>query len=108
MLNFLQAWDLWKSNRSLELMDPILGDTPPANVLLSYINIAFLRIQENATDRPTISDVISMFSKEPALLPSPKKPVFSFASGFEDLSSSKREPEICSLNNMTASILEAR
>ena len=108
MLNFLQAWDLWKSNRSLELIDPILGDTPPVNVLLSYINIAFLCVQDNPADRPTISDVISMFNKELALLPSPKKPVFSFASGIEDWDSSKRELEICSLNNMTASILEAR
>ena len=108
MINFLQAWDLWKSNRSLDLMDPILGDTPPANVLLSYINIAFLCVQENAADRPTISDVISMFNKEPALLPSPKKPAFSFARGIEDLGSSEKKPEICSVNDVTASILEAR
>ena len=53
-------------------MDPILGDTPLVNVLLSYINIALLCIQENAADKSTISDVISMFNKEPALLPSPK------------------------------------
>ena len=107
MINFLQAWDLWKSNKSLELMDPILGDTP-ANVFLSYINIAFLCVQENATDRPTISDVISMFNKEPVLLPSPKKPAFSFAKGIKDLGSSKKKPEICSVNDMTTSILEAR
>ncbi|KAL4618376.1 hypothetical protein ACB092_06G005500 [Castanea dentata] len=102
------AWDLWKSNRSLELMDPILGDTPPANVLLSYINIALLCVQENAADRPTISDVISMFNKEPTLLPSPKKLAFSFGKGTEDLGSSMRKAEICSLNDMTVSILEAR
>ncbi|XP_030929410.1 putative cysteine-rich receptor-like protein kinase 35 [Quercus lobata] len=102
------AWDLWKSNRSLELMDPILGDTPPANVLLSYINIALLCVQENAADRPTISDVISIFNKEPTLLPSPKKPAFSFGRGMEVLGSSMRKAEICSLNDMTVSILEAR
>ncbi|KAK4576434.1 hypothetical protein RGQ29_027123 [Quercus rubra] len=102
------AWDLWKSNKSLELMDPILGDTPPANVFLSYINIAFLCVQENAADRPTISDVILMINKEPALLPYPKKPAFSFARGIEDLGSSKKKPEICSVNDVTASILEAR
>ena len=108
MLNFLQVWDLWKSNRSLELMDPILRDTPPANVLLSYINIALLCVQENAVDRPTISNVISMFNKEPTLLPSPKKPAFSFGRGMKDLSSSKRKPDICSPNDVTVSILEAR
>ena len=89
-------------------MDPILRDTPPANVLLSYINIALLCVQEDAVDRPTISDVISMFNKEPTLLPSPKKPAFSFGRGMEDLGSSMRKVEICSLNDMTVSILEAR
>ncbi|KAF3949818.1 hypothetical protein CMV_024353 [Castanea mollissima] len=64
-------------------MDPILGDTPPANALLSYINIALLCVQENAADRPTILDVIAMFIKEPALLPSPKKSMFSFARGYQ-------------------------
>ena len=90
-------------------MDPILGDTPPspANFLLSYINIALLCVQENAVDRSTISNVISMFNKEPTLLPSPKKLAFSFGRGMEDLGSSKRKPEICSLNDMTISILEA-
>ena len=43
-----------------------------ANVLLRFINIALLCIQENAADRPTIYDVILMFNKETALLLSPK------------------------------------
>ncbi|KAK7858458.1 g-type lectin s-receptor-like serine/threonine-protein kinase [Quercus suber] len=71
LLTLIVAWDLWKSNRALELMDPILGVTPPANVLLGYINIALLCVQESATDRPTRFDVFSMFNKEIALLPSP-------------------------------------
>ncbi|KAM4103088.1 hypothetical protein ACJW30_06G053200 [Castanea mollissima] len=102
------AWDLWKSNRALELMDPILGDTPPANVLLGYINIALLCVQESAADRPTMPDVVSMFNKEIALLPSPKRPAFSFVRGVENLGSSNRKPEICSVNDMTVSILKAR
>ncbi|XP_075657085.1 G-type lectin S-receptor-like serine/threonine-protein kinase At4g27290 isoform X1 [Castanea sativa] len=102
------AWNLWKSNRSLELMDPILGDTPPTNVLLSYINIALLCVQESAADRPTMPDVVSMFNKEIALLPLPKRPAFSFVRGMENLGSSNRMPEICSVNDMTVSILKAR
>ena len=89
-------------------MDPILGDTPPANVLLSYINIAFLCVQENAADRPTISDVISMFNNESTLLPSPKKPAFSIGKDMEDLGSSNRKQKICSVNDLTVSILKAR
>ena len=89
-------------------MDPNIEETPPANVLLSYINIALLCVQENAADRPTISNVISIFNKEPTLLPSPEKLAFSFGRGMEDLGSSMRKAEICSLNDMTVSILEAR
>ena len=99
---------MWKSNRALELMDPILGDTPPANVLLGYINIALLCVQESAADRPTTSDVVSMFNKEIALLPSPKQPAFSFVRVMENLDSSNRRPEIFSVYDMTVSILEAR
>ena len=99
---------MWKSNRALELMDPILGDTPPANVLLGYINIALLCVQESAADRPTMPDVVSMFNKEIALLPSPKRPAFSCVRGMENLGSSNRKPKICSVNDMTVSILEAR
>ncbi|KAK7834690.1 g-type lectin s-receptor-like serine/threonine-protein kinase [Quercus suber] len=102
------AWDMWKSNRALELMDPILEVTPPANVLLGYINIALLCVQESATDRSTMSDVVSMFNKEIALLPSPKQLVFSFVRGMENLGSSNRSLEICSVNDMTVSILKAR
>ena len=47
-----------------------------ANVLLRFINIALLCIQENAADRPTIYDVILMFNKETALLPSPNNQRF--------------------------------
>ena len=99
---------MWKSNRALELMDPNIEETPPANVLLVYINIALLCVQESAADRPTMYDVVSMFNKEIALLPSPKQPAFSNVRGMENLGSSNIRLEICSVNDMTVSILEAR
>ena len=87
-------------------MDPILEDTPPTNVLLGYINIALLCVQESAANRPTMSDVVSMFNKEIALLPSPKQLAFSFVRGMENLGSSNKRLEICSVNDMIVSILE--
>ena len=89
-------------------MDPNIEETPPVNVLLGYINIALLCVQEGAADRPTMSDVVLMFNKEIALLPSPKQPAFSIVRGMENLGSSIIRPEICSVNDMTVSILEAR
>uniref|UniRef100_F6H291 non-specific serine/threonine protein kinase n=1 Tax=Vitis vinifera TaxID=29760 RepID=F6H291_VITVI len=83
-LNLLgYAWDLWKDNRGQELMDPVLEETLPTHILLKYINIGLLCVQESADDRLTMSDVVSMLGNESVRLPSPKQPAFSnLRSGF--------------------------
>ncbi|KAF7112212.1 hypothetical protein RHSIM_RhsimUnG0256700 [Rhododendron simsii] len=101
------AWDLWKSGRGERIKDPILQDISSTNMLLRYINIALLCVQESAADRPTMSDVISMLSNEHMLLASPKQPAFSTSRSMPDQNSSKPF-EICSINDLTVSILEAR
>ncbi|KAF7112155.1 hypothetical protein RHSIM_RhsimUnG0256000 [Rhododendron simsii] len=78
-LNLLgYAWDLWKSGRGQDVVDPLLEDISSTNTLLRYINIGLLCVQESTADRPTMSDVVSMLSNEASLLPSPKQPAFSF------------------------------
>ncbi|RVX16141.1 G-type lectin S-receptor-like serine/threonine-protein kinase [Vitis vinifera] len=63
--------------RGQELMDPVLEETLPRHILLKYINIGLLCVQESANDRPTMSDVVSMLGNESVHLPSPKQPAFS-------------------------------
>ncbi|KAF7112160.1 hypothetical protein RHSIM_RhsimUnG0255600 [Rhododendron simsii] len=54
-LNLLgYAWDLWKNGRGLDLKDPMLEDISSATMLLRYVNIGLLCVQESAADRPTI------------------------------------------------------
>nr|XP_034912911.1 cysteine-rich receptor-like protein kinase 18 isoform X2 [Populus alba] len=66
------AWKLWKySNKALDLMDPILGDPPSTSMLLRYIKIGLLCVQQIPDDRPTMSDVISMIVKDRVSLPEP-------------------------------------
>ncbi|KAJ6995884.1 hypothetical protein NC653_012686 [Populus alba x Populus x berolinensis] len=66
------AWKLWKySNKALDLMDPILGDPPSTSMLLRYIKIGLLCVQQIPDDRPTMSDVISMIVKDRVSLPKP-------------------------------------
>ncbi|KAL9393008.1 hypothetical protein Peur_012293 [Populus x canadensis] len=66
------AWKLWKySNKALDLMDPSLGDPPSTSMLLRYINIGLLCVQEIPADRPTMSDVISKIVKDRVSLPEP-------------------------------------
>ncbi|GLT37912.1 hypothetical protein SLA2020_121950 [Shorea laevis] len=95
------AWDLWTSRRPLELMDPRLRDISSANEVLRYINTGLLCVQERATDRPTMADVVLMLSNELAILPPPKEPAFSNTC----LGS---RTENCSVNEVTVSVMEAR
>lgn len=73
-----QAWDLWKEDKGEELMDPALNDSCIKQQLLRCIQVSLLCVEENAVNRPTMSGVISMMTNENMLLPSPKKPAFSF------------------------------
>ncbi|KAM1795942.1 hypothetical protein ACFX15_035286 [Malus domestica] len=77
------AWELWKENKELELMDPTLGDSCNGNQLLRCIHVGLLCVDENAADRPTMSDVISMLTNESMELPKPKKPAY-YAQGNVD------------------------
>ncbi|THG15398.1 hypothetical protein TEA_013504 [Camellia sinensis var. sinensis] len=99
------AWDLWKSGMGQNLKDPMLGDIPSPNMLLRYINIGLLCVQESAANRPTMSIVVSMLSNELVLLRSPKQPAYSTITSVPDQNLCKSR-ERCSLTNVTVSILK--
>ena len=58
-----KAWDLWKDERCVELMeDPTLTDSCPLNELMLCIQVGLLCVQEKAEDRSTMSDIVLMLS----------------------------------------------
>ncbi|GLU23476.1 hypothetical protein SLE2022_394760 [Rubroshorea leprosula] len=109
-LNLLgYAWDLWTSGRPLELMDPGLRDISSAYELVRYINIGLLCVQDRASDRPTMSSVVSMLSNELTILPSPKEPAFSNVRSVGNPNTCLgSRAENCSVNEVTVSDMEAR
>ncbi|KAH7842146.1 hypothetical protein Vadar_001974 [Vaccinium darrowii] len=107
LFSFASAWELWKSGRGEDIKDPLLQDISSTNMLLRYLNIALLCVQESAADRPTMSNVVSMLSNDLVLLASPKQPAFPASRSVPDKNSSKKIG-ICSINDETISILEAR
>ncbi|XP_072950897.1 cysteine-rich receptor-like protein kinase 19 [Typha angustifolia] len=70
------AWELWKEGKWFELIDASLGDGYDKVELERSINIALMCVQENAVDRPTMSNVITMLSNDSPSLPDPKQPAF--------------------------------
>ncbi|MBA0633511.1 hypothetical protein Godav_025415 [Gossypium davidsonii] len=99
------AWELWKGDGVVELMDPKLKDQIPCRMQQRYVNVALLCVQEMAADRPTMSEVVAMLTNELTVLNSPKKPAFSNA---RNMTNSSNQPANFSVNNVTLSLMEPR
>ena len=104
-----QAWQLWNEGKSLELIDPtILEESCPPFEALRCIHIGLLCVQDQAKDRPTMPNVVSMLSNEILKLSSPKQLAFFTNTIAEDLGVSEIKPKNCSINSVTISVMEAR
>jgi hypothetical protein len=73
---FLQSWQVWERGRWLELLELSIAKEIHTSEARRYINIALMCVQENADDRPTMSDVIAMLNSESVILPEPNHPAF--------------------------------
>ncbi|KAK4576431.1 hypothetical protein RGQ29_027121 [Quercus rubra] len=102
------AWELWTSDRGSDLVDPLLDDVSSIRVALKYVNIGLLCVQENAADRPTMSDVVAMLSNESTALPYPKQPAFLNMKSVMKAKIDNSRAEICSVSDATVSIMEGR
>ncbi|KAA8519270.1 hypothetical protein F0562_013526 [Nyssa sinensis] len=71
------AWRLWCNDEALQLMDSCLKKSCVTNEVLKCIHIALLCVQEDAADRPTMSNVVVMLASDTIPLPNPTKPAFS-------------------------------
>ncbi|KAI3718785.1 hypothetical protein L6452_19669 [Arctium lappa] len=72
------AWDLWKQDKALTLVDSTLGDSFDDREILLCIHVGILCVQESAADRPTMTDVAFMLSNSETKLPYPNQPAFIF------------------------------
>ncbi|KAK1375204.1 G-type lectin S-receptor-like serine/threonine-protein kinase [Heracleum sosnowskyi] len=99
------AWELWRTERVLELIDSNLK-LPTSFLPLRFIHVGLLCVEESPSDRPTMSDVLAMFGNEQLKLVSPKRPAFTSAGG---LGSGIDKAEHCTVNNiLTVSVMDGR
>nr|CDM86188.1 unnamed protein product [Triticum aestivum] len=69
------AWQLWRDGRALELVDPSLGQcNEQVADMMRCVKVALLCVQDNAMDRPTMSDVTAMLGHDEVPLPEPRWP----------------------------------
>lgn len=61
--NFSQVWDLWKESRVMEIVDKALGESHDHDPqILRCFHIGLLCVQESATARPSMSEVVSCYA----------------------------------------------
>ncbi|CAL1378055.1 unnamed protein product [Linum trigynum] len=101
------AWQLWKEGQGLQLLDQTLGDCNTHNVL-RCIHIGLLCVQDQPTDRPTMSDVVAMLSNETLELPDPKQPAFFASAVVEEIDGLELNDQNCSRNTVTITVMQAR
>ncbi|KAK7313895.1 hypothetical protein VNO77_39099 [Canavalia gladiata] len=70
------AWELWKEGEVLKLVDPALNDSFLEDEVLRCVHAGLLSVEENADDRPSISNIISMLTNKSKVTYSPKKPAY--------------------------------
>ncbi|XP_051151160.1 uncharacterized protein LOC127265424 [Andrographis paniculata] len=76
-LNLVEyAWELWKTDSALDLMDPSLRASCVADQLQRCIHIGLLCVENHADDRPNIEDALSMLKNDTSNFPDPQNPAF--------------------------------
>ncbi|KAJ9136267.1 hypothetical protein P3X46_033359 [Hevea brasiliensis] len=109
-LNLLgHAWRLWKEGKGLDLLDTSVGNSFSSSEVLRCLQVGLLCVQERAEDRPTMASVVLMLSSETATMPQPKTPGYCLGRNpFETDSSSGKNDESFTVNQVTVTMLDAR
>ncbi|KAL5175999.1 G-type lectin S-receptor-like serine/threonine-protein kinase [Glycine soja] len=102
------AWELWQQGKGLELVDPTIRDSCIEDQALRCIHVGLLCAEDNAVDRPTISDIINMLTSEYAPFPLPRRPAFYSRRMPNEECRCTKGSECYSVNGLSISNLVAR
>ncbi|CDP16410.1 unnamed protein product [Coffea canephora] len=103
------AWRLWQERKALDLVDKRLLESCNGTEVMKSINIGLLCVQDDPSDRPTMSNVLIMLSSETTTLPSPNQPAFVGRRRISSTSASlSSKAETISINEMTISAEDGR
>ena len=92
--------------QGIRLVDEALVESCPKLEVMRCIHIGLLCVQDHVADRPTMSAVVLMLSSETDLL-RPKQPTFTTQS-LLDTDIRSQHNNICSMNEVTVSVVEGR
>ncbi|KAL1201611.1 Cysteine-rich receptor-like protein kinase 10 [Cardamine amara subsp. amara] len=74
------AWTLWSTGTPLEVVDPAIVDNCQRSEVIRCVHIGLLCVQEDAAERPTMSNIVLMLTSNTVTLPVPRQPGLFFQS----------------------------
>ncbi|XP_021900975.1 G-type lectin S-receptor-like serine/threonine-protein kinase At4g03230 isoform X2 [Carica papaya] len=107
-LNLLgYAWKMWQEDKVLDIMEErIRLSCKNTSEILKCINIGLLCVEEDPSERPNMSTVMTMLSSEATFLPPPRQPAFVLRQRLSTTASSSSKPD--SNTPLTDTILHGR
>ncbi|KAF2556924.1 hypothetical protein F2Q68_00013224 [Brassica cretica] len=73
-----QIWDLWNKGEATKVVDKLMNqEINDESEVMKCVHIGLLCVQENASDRPDMPSVVSMFGHKANDFPPPKHPAFT-------------------------------
>ncbi|KAJ7981662.1 S-receptor-like serine/threonine-protein kinase [Quillaja saponaria] len=108
-LNLVEyAWNLWREERALELIDECIVETCNLSEVRRCIHISLLCMEQHPQDRPSMSSVVLMLGSDVAL-PQPQQPGFFIGEhSHGGFSSSPFKSTSPSINGLSITVLEPR
>ncbi|KAL1201622.1 Cysteine-rich receptor-like protein kinase 10 [Cardamine amara subsp. amara] len=74
------AWTLWSNGTPLEVVDPAIVDNCQRSEVIRCVHIGLLCVQEDAAERPAMSNIVLMLTSNTVTLPVPRQPGLFFQS----------------------------
>ncbi|KAJ7948541.1 S-receptor-like serine/threonine-protein kinase [Quillaja saponaria] len=107
-LNLVEyAWNLWREERPLELIDEFIKETCNLSEVRRFIHICLLCLEQHPQDRPSMSSVVLMLGSD-AVLPQLRQPGFFIGEHLHGGSSSQFTNSSPSINGLSITVLDAR
>ncbi|XP_014521882.1 G-type lectin S-receptor-like serine/threonine-protein kinase At1g67520 isoform X1 [Vigna radiata var. radiata] len=97
------AWELWKEGALLQLVDSSLSESFDLDEVKRCIHVGLLCVAQYANDRPTMSNVISMLTKECSIVTLPQRPAFYLERDYSNKKVFSEELNTDSMEEITAS-----
>lgn len=93
---FYLVWKHWVEGTIAEIADTSLGRHYPMAEVLKCINIGLLCVQQNPTDRPSMSAIVAMLGSDTVSLDAPYRPAYVDRSRSYSETAERVKEELCS------------